>query len=807
MFGDEVVKESFENSPGQKDTPLSKKKAKNVLVVGDWVVDENWTVAAHQSPTATEPVGSHFRSIVARDAAVFSFCGAGRVARALYWMNRYKAEGQAYVPAKDPHLNIFGLGIWAVGDGQNLRSFFRPGSTEGSNPYQLLGKHLVKAEERLTASGDALELDGVELINLASVVDAKSREPLCTTRIYRVFRTLQDEKLEMVQRIDWELPAAEFKKHGHREYREWTINQDSGVEELLSKGLHGTEIDAIVVKCLGKGVVSDKLVAILKRRFPEAEWYVSSKLGVPQWLDCIKGPGPTDRLKLLFLPPIPMANVEQVPEWFMSNGLISREAEAYIQTKIIGENLSSAVVIMPRGLSIIALNIDEKKRWQVCTHFNSEFDRLTERIGKASIFFASLVANSLIGAPFDLSIMRSLDKALLWRQNEERRLSKGNPEAKETAYDPDLSSGGLEELKPRWRIRGSEWEEDKRCWYESRHGLGIITSGDSSRNKRYRFELWRGMSVIEDYVALVETRRDAVRQLYNLARSFINPRYTQNESRTSVSCMLVDSPGRGKTVLVRSLAKKLGISFLPFNITEMVNREDIINSFDVIVTTQARERGRPVLVFIDEIDALLNGPVFDLFLAPLEDGVYVRGGNRFRIDPCIWIFAGTKSLKGVEGKASDFVSRLTNGEITLADSIQEAGSQNPTMDHLRRLERVYVGVNMLRTRYRDLRYVTAGVLLYFYRVNPGVSMRKIRHFVEKIRDVEYAKVSQRNLPATGTIIETEDIDLSIDIRDFEVVNMVDEEQPIEVSELTTDVDSNAAKELDSPPKYKTVASD
>jgi len=799
MPSDGAVKEDSGNSPGAKDTPVNEKRAKSILVVGDWVVDENWTVAAHQSPTATEPVGSHFRSIVARDAAVFSFCGAGRVARALYWMNRYKPEGHAYELAREPQLNIYGLGIWAIGDGPNLRSFFRPGSTERSNPYQLPGMYL---EESQTGSSDALALDGVKLINLAGVVDAKPGEQLCTTRIYRVFRTLQDEQLEMVQRIDWELPAAEFNKHG---YREWAIPEASSVEELLAQKLSGIEIDAIVVKCLGKGVVSDKLVAVLKRRFPQADWFVSSKLGIPQWLDSIKGPGTSGRLKLLFLPPIPMANIEQVPEWFMSNGLISREAEAYIQKNLIEENRSSTVVIMPRGLSIIALNVDENKRWQVCTHFNPEYDRLTERIGKASIFFASLVANRLIGTPFDLSIMRSLDKALLWRQNEERRLSKGNPETKETAYDPDLSKGGLEELKPRWRTRASEWEEDKRYWHESRHGLGIITLDDSYNNKRYRFELWRGMSVIENYVALVETRRDAVRKLYNLARSFINPRYTQNESRTSVSCLLVDSPGRGKTVLVRSLAKKLGISYLPFNITEMVNREDIINSFDVIVTTQARERGKAVLVFVDEIDALLNGPVFDLFLAPLEDGVYMRGGNRFRIDPCIWIFAGTKSLKGVEGKASDFVSRLTNDEITLADSIQEAGSQNPTLDHLRRLERVYVGVNMLKTRYRDLRYVTAGVLLHFYRVNPVVSMRKIRHFVGKIRDVEYAKVSQRNLPPVGTIIEKGDIDVSIGLKDFEAVNMVDEDQLIEVSELTTDVDLNAPKELGSPPKYKTAA--
>jgi hypothetical protein len=60
---------------------------------------------------------------------------------------------------------------------------------------------------------------------------------------------------------------------------------------------------------------------------------------------------------------------------------------------------------------------------------------------------------------------------------------------------------------------------------------------------------------------------------------------------------------------------------------------------------------------------------------------------------------------------------------------------------------------MLKNRFRDLRYVTAEVLFYFYRVNPDVSMRKVRHFVDKIRDVEYAKVSRRNLPPHGSVIE------------------------------------------------------
>ncbi|MDI6777299.1 MAG: hypothetical protein QMD03_08735, partial [Syntrophales bacterium] len=115
---------------------------------------------------------------------------------------------------------------------------------------------------------------------------------------------------------------------------------------------------------------------------------------------------------------------------------------------------------------------------------------------------------------------------------------------------------------------------------------------------------------------------------------------------------------------------------------------------------------------------------------------------------------------------SDFVSRLTNRQIILTDLTPERNHQSHKLDHLHRLERVYIGVNMLRTRYRDLRYITAGVLLWFYRVNPRVSMRKIRHFVENIHDVEYATVSQRNLPLRADIIEEGDFDKTYELMEW-----------------------------------------
>lgn len=117
---------------------------RKVIVVGDWVLDENWTVAPHQSSTSTEPLEIHYRSVVPRDGGVYGFCGAGRVARVLDWMNRWKCDkGKAVRVDTGPQIDIVGLGLWAMGDQPYLQRLFVPddfglaAEDQRTNPYRL----------------------------------------------------------------------------------------------------------------------------------------------------------------------------------------------------------------------------------------------------------------------------------------------------------------------------------------------------------------------------------------------------------------------------------------------------------------------------------------------------------------------------------------------------------------------------------------------------------------------------------------------------------------------------------------------
>lgn len=56
---------------------------KRILLLGDWVVDDNWVTGIHRSSTASRIGPSHFRSLHNKESTVQGFCGAGQTASLL----------------------------------------------------------------------------------------------------------------------------------------------------------------------------------------------------------------------------------------------------------------------------------------------------------------------------------------------------------------------------------------------------------------------------------------------------------------------------------------------------------------------------------------------------------------------------------------------------------------------------------------------------------------------------------------------------------------------------------------------------
>jgi len=86
--------------------------ATNILVIGDWVIDEHWLMGVHRSRTSTRVGQKHYRSIQNLHSTVHALCGAGRTAGLLSRALRHK----------DHAFNVIGVGLWHTGDTQSLEA-------------------------------------------------------------------------------------------------------------------------------------------------------------------------------------------------------------------------------------------------------------------------------------------------------------------------------------------------------------------------------------------------------------------------------------------------------------------------------------------------------------------------------------------------------------------------------------------------------------------------------------------------------------------------------------------------------------
>src|SRR5439155_14003870 len=89
----------------------------------------------------------------------------------------------------------------------------------------------------------------------------------------------------------------------------------------------------------------------------------------------------------------------------------------------------------------------------------------------------------------------------------------------------------------------------------------------------------------------------------------------------------------------------------------------------------------------------------------------VDGGRKFRLEPCVWIFAtSSRNLEGFKAteQIDTLISRLTRPPYCL--SIEPKNSND--VDQVR-VEKVYLAVDMLRKHFPDVRFISEKVLKAF----------------------------------------------------------------------------------------------
>ena len=689
---------------------------KNILVVGDWVVDEHWIVGRHRSTTASRRGDEHYHALHDLDSGVEALCGAGLVASLL----------SAAELDRNRAFTVHGIGAWHPADERELATMLLHSGLDKRNPYRV---------NRERSSQKAV----VRLHNVCDEADKPG-----TTRVIRVYL---EPEMKHLYRLDWEqTPPADPASHRLN----WIQNASQATKWWKRRqALNGFRPDAIVVKDLVKGVISDALIERLVKSFPAGKtgprWYISSKqwhlkqerrdswaVAPDSWLRRLRD----QDVRLVFVPQVAAAaaqSTKDINAWTIASGGPSWHAMRIMDA--LGGAFSRdfkgpEVAILPERSKVFLRTGAGKERALVVGDDPTQGSE--NRVPVSSVLFASLVAMMEgIGTTQEASAVLATATAKTedWVKTETGRFQPATwHPSRHTAIDIRQTEG--------IRYTPRSWGDELDNWVEARRGLGIISSrrkGAHSDRGEITLELWRATTDVEDYVCLVPEKREAVRSIKRELRTFVaNP-------HRNVSVLLESDPGSGKTFLLNKLADELGLELMPFNITRMTSLENILDCFDEIVSRQASAPSRRILVFFDEINAAINkSPVYGTFLDPIDRGTYTRSGRSFHIRPCAWVFAGTGiGDSAPETKGSDFKSRLTLPPLRFpAGDFTEAGD----------LERVYIGSTFLTRAFPDVTHVSGLVLDAFRLVHPGTSLRDQERLVLKFRDIHKNEVWGNSVP-------------------------------------------------------------
>ncbi|HKV33750.1 MAG TPA: AAA family ATPase [Pyrinomonadaceae bacterium] len=462
---------------------------------------------------------------------------------------------------------------------------------------------------------------------------------------------------------------------------------------------------------LAKGVITDGLITKLRTHYPKAAWYVRSKSINPPWLKQIES-----SLELLVIGPEVAALLNPWDTW-LAHDKLTIQALDIIKT-LPGKNV---VLLSDRREVIGKLN-----RASACMTAKSMVKPTPiTQLGWPSAFFAALVhrMHDKNSALKEVDIVTAMN----WADD-----YGGVPIAQ------DRKSNGI--LRPQPNVHIDSWRKEATAWKQAMEDCGII----KERNGELRLDVWRGSTYLPGYVACIKQKREIITRIGKNLRAF-----NQGDTQVrSMSIMLQADPGAGKTFLAKSLASAFGYSFLRYDVTQMIRRDELLDLFDTLATMQANEQ-KNILVFVDEINALVDrGHLYGAFLAPLEDSVYVRRGKIFSLKPCVWVFAGTRlddeDLEAGE-KLSDFKSRVTMIEQIDHKSLNSDGTDTKLLGDEARLEQVYLGATMIGKHFSDVKEVSKEVLEWFHRQDPSKEpARKIRKHVASLRNVQYGKITRTN---------------------------------------------------------------
>lgn len=121
-----------------------------------------------------------------------------------------------------------------------------------------------------------------------------------------------------------------------------------------------------------------------------------------------------------------------------------------------------------------------------------------------------------------------------------------------------------------------------------------------------------------------------------------------------LNILLAAPPGTGKSFLIKQIIASIGssarVSFEEIYVASLENSSELFGIFQRIQSINLE--GKMPVVFFDEIDTKIGGThLYAKFLAPMWDGTFYLGKDKYFLGKCIFFFAGSTLSLEKESKA------------------------------------------------------------------------------------------------------------------------------------------------------------
>ncbi len=261
------------------------------------------------------------------------------------------------------------------------------------------------------------------------------------------------------------------------------------------------------------------------------------------------------------------------------------------------------------------------------------------------------------------------------------------------------------------------------------------------RTEPLRIDLTDGMGLAGEFVSTDPRIRRDIRRFANRIKS-----YLEGTGKTRpLNCLLVASPGSGKSFLAGEIAKGVGCQKLEVNCAQVASAEELLLSIGELEAIAAKRRSP--LLFLDEVDT--HPSYYPLLLAPLWDAeVSIGGKTRSWDDRTVSILVASQQDtperylerliepaspsedpdgRPVVNKGPDLASRINGPLLNLKESPEGTAPSTKA-----RTSRVYLTISLLSRYYEHSHRVEAGLLDLVY-CAPESNPRAIEQFVATLK--------------------------------------------------------------------------